>query len=175
MRQTYLVFFAFMVVIIALLVTNLRINLDPEIAAKEGIVLQNLPIGYCPKQVEIYRESKVGRSSILAVANCDTISLSGMNLTDREKIVVKLPKALAFEVNYNVGANRYLIGLRVGDVTEDNIIDEKDEEFVLENMFSSNSKADVDLDGTITVHDLSLTRINKAVGALRLDNKNWQI
>lgn len=175
MRQTYLVFFTFLVIIAALLITNLRISPNDNYAVREGIVLQSLPIEYCPKEAEIYRESKIGKSNILAVINCDTISLTNMKLIDGEKIIVKLPKALAFKINYNDGASRYLIGLRVGDVTQDNIIDDQDRRFVSNNLFSSNTKADVDMDGSVTVHDLSLTIINKAVGALRPDNKEWRL
>ena len=63
----------------------------------------------------------------------------------------------------------------MGDVTGDNIIDEQDEELVTSNLFNSNDAADVDMDGEITVHDLSLTRINRAVGVPRGDDQEWRL
>ena len=176
MRQTYLIFLAILLVIAGLLVANVRINTTNNLAVlSDGIVLENLPINYCPKQAEIYQSGRANSSTIVVVRDCRNIAFNQLNLSNDQQIIIKLPKALAFTVNYYTGTNRYLVGLRVGDVNGDNIIDEQDEELVTSNLFNSNDVADVDMDGEITAHDLSLTRSNRAVGVPRGDDQEWRL
>lgn len=177
MRQTYLVFLTILIIIVALLLANLRINLTGNSSnnIKEGIILENLPMSYCPKEAEIYQDDGIGQINIIAVTNCHIISIVRLNLSGSVSLTVKLPKALAFTINYSEGIDLYYIGLRVGDVTGDNIIDKQDEDLVVSNLFNTNSQADADMDGEITVYDLSLTRINKAVGVSRPDSKGWEL
>ena len=176
MRQTYLVFLTILTIVAALLLANLRINLTGNGSdIKEGVILENLPLSYCPKEAEIYQDSKMNQINTAVVTDCHVISTAQLNLSGNVLLTIKLPKALAFRINYNEGVDLYYIGLRVGDVTGDNIIDEQDENLVVSNLFNTNSQADADMDGEITVYDLSLTRINKAVGVSRPDNKDWEL
>lgn len=176
MRQIYLIFLAGLLIVAAFLLANWRTSVvnQPSDTLPE-ISLTNLPESYCPDEAEIYHTSNLAGSSRIAVVNCNIISLKNLGLADAETVFVKLPNALAFSIAYTTEVDRYLVGVRVGDATGDNIIDGDDEKLITDQMFGQSRQSDVDLSGEVTANDLALSIINAAVGLSRPDGKGWEL
>lgn len=174
MRQFFLVILALVLVAAALIVANRRLDRPtPSGETLPAIILTNLPTGYCPVQAEIYHTSRLSGSIRQPVLTCNTIPLRTLGLAGTETIIVKLPRALAFAVYYSQDVQRYSVGVRVGDVTGDNTIDQHDEQLVLGNIFSDTTIGDADLNNRVDADDLALVRINQAVGVNRPDVEPW--
>lgn len=140
-----------------------------------GVVsLSNRPDSYCPTAAEAKVEP-ANLSQNLNVTDCRTIDLRSLatSLASGSKIYLKLPFALTVELN--VGASlqsSYQISLELGDVNNDNVIDQTDEQLIRESLFiaaadSRQSERDVDGDKTVTMLDLALAKLNHGVGAVQ--------
>lgn len=175
MRQVYLVLLAGLIVIGALVLANWRVYLGSSQHDKPIIQLDNLPASYCPSQAEVFHTSSQAVATRLDVVACDVVRLGDLDLANAEEVYVKLPKALAFSIQYSSSVDRYVVGVRVGDATDDNIINEQDEALVMEQIFTDANSADVDLDGQVSSDDLALVKLNEAVGKKRPDGGSWTL
>ncbi|MEX2012157.1 MAG: hypothetical protein WD970_00115 [Patescibacteria group bacterium] len=176
MRQYYLILLAILLVGGALVIANWRLTtIDQTGENLPEISLSNLPTTYCPTEAEVFHTSNQLSVVIVAVSNCRSISLSSLDLTSSETIYLKLPHALGVAVEYSDRFDRYIVTPRVGDADNNNIINELDQSAVLEEMFESSSRSDVNMDNQINAEDLALTRINQAVGVNRPDGVGWTL
>lgn len=175
MRQIYLVLLAGLIVIAGLILANWRFYLGDSQVGGPIIQLDNLPASYCPAQAEVFHTSSQTTTTRVDVDSCSIISISDLDLANTEEIYVKLPKALAFTVQYSSSVDRYVVGVRVGDATGDNVINEYDAKLIVEHIFTDSANADVDLDGRVTSDDLALARLNEAIGKKRPDGGSWAL
>lgn len=138
------------------------------------ISLTNLPERYCPEQAKLLYASNLAAPISATVSNCQTISLADITLGERDTVYVVLPQALPLSISYTKSVARYVVTPRIGDVNSDNVIDERDEAIVTEDLFTDRQTGDVDLDNAVTSEDLALVRLNYGVGEKRPDGKEWQ-
>lgn len=182
------------VIAVTLIVTTLllfRFSKSNEVLPKYSLVLANLPQDYCPNLawIEISKQDDSNKDEVvegvlidenLVVTNCRNVNLANyQNYLESGsfRVVLKLPKALAFKVPMLFTAMDVIkYGLPLGDVTADNAIDSYDLDAVKDKLFQPADKypeIDVDGDGLISVLDYSYSLINRGVGAARLDGKAW--
>ncbi len=140
----------------------------------QEISLANLPERYCPEQAELLYASNVTAAITVPVTNCRSINVATVNLGERDTVYVLLPRALPLSISYSKEVARYVVSPRVGDVTGDNVINEQDEAVVSDNLFTTATAGDIDLDGQVTSEDLALVRLNYGVGENRPDGKAWR-
>jgi hypothetical protein len=175
MRQVFLFLLAGLIVAAGLVLANWRVFSGPVSIDGPAVLLDNLPASYCPTQAEIFHTSRQTGTLMATVVGCRIIELKGFGLTNLEKVYIKLPKALAFSIQFSEAVDQYVVGLRVGDTNGDNAINETDEQLITEEIFTGSNNYDVDLDGKVTSNDLTLSKINAAVGEVRPNNGRWQL
>lgn len=154
---------------------------------RQGVIeLTNLPDQYCPLQVQVATFELNAKTSEKALSDkqvvvdeCRYVVLKEiLELTNEPRqLFVKLPNALAFQVQIDSVKGRYQYAPSLGDVNGDNVIDSIDETLVANALFGIDptqvTANDIDQDKKVSVIDLSLTRINHRAGAVRPDGKNW--
>ncbi len=139
----------------------------------QTISLANLPERYCPEQAKLLYASNLTMVINAPVTNCRSINLDNITLGERDTVYLLLPQALPLSISYSKSVARYVVTPRIGDVNADNVIDERDEAIVINNLFSDQLTGDVDLDSFVTSEDLALVRLNYGVGEKRPDGKEW--
>lgn len=165
MRYLYLLLLVVAIIVVAFWADSSRPGQPVNGSLPSSYVeFTNLPRTYCPTQATVVNTSRLNRPQQVSVINCSVVSLSGLDLTPVEQIFIKLPNALGISINYREETDRYRIALKVGDVNGDNVIDDEDIEIITEQIFSSQTSADVDMSGIVDSDDLALARINSGVG-----------
>ncbi len=151
-----------------------------------GIVLTNLSSNSCPKNawlVVMASDARAVYDSSISVMGCNLIPFpSGIFTKGAYRVLVKIPRALAFEVVINDSpVTNVEHGVQLGDLTNDNAVDEKDKT-VIENALTTSGQnqgtiegADLDGDNRLTVLDLALVSLNQGTGLPRPDGTSWGV
>lgn len=172
----------------ALIGWYMKTKIEPAAPVQEpGVFLTNLSSSYCPKNAWLVvvpvDQNKAVFDSRISVTECSLIPFpQGAFSQGANRVLVKLPKALAFEVIVNdVPTVSIEHGVQVGDLTGDNVIDDKDASVLEAALIVPNpsqvsvARADLDHDGKLTVLDLALISLNKGTGQQRPDGAPWGI
>jgi len=151
--------------------------------ASPAIKVTNRPVRYCPTTAQLIVARVVQSSKVqvvfdetIPVRNCDTIPLAQPDLQRPGdfRVYVKLPKARAFQLAMTAPlVTQVTHPLQLGDVNNDNVIDQTDISLVEVGLKTKAADVDLDNDGASTVLDLSLTRLNQGIGVARPDDRAW--
>ena len=158
-----------------------RIKVANEAKKSAELILTNLPDRYCPTSAEVVvtkvsLPSKPTFDSTRRVTNCRTIGLEDGWLSSEYVIYVHLRSAAAFKTILSP-TRTVSVPVQLGDLNGDNLINGADETMVSLQLGQHDSltTADIDFDGSVTVLDLALIRLNSATGINRPDNQPWKI
>ncbi len=149
-----------------------------------GVRLTNRPPKFCPKTAKVVVATAAQPAVALfegqaAVGGCELLTLPKENLNQaiEYQIFISIAGARAFRL---IGAGPLTTFLdypiQVGDVNDDNIINETDRQAVaigLKDSQQAVDRLDVDNDGQLTVLDYSLVSLNQGAGVNRPDDKLW--
>lgn len=172
-------------VLVLLMVQPQLINSSTSQVKKNSLEFSGLPTRYCATSAELVtlENNKVFSNQTIAVDNCRTVDLQVLRAASKSgtaTFLVKLPNALAVRISLAPDVTALSVPIQLGDITNDNSIDQSDEDLVVRQIFNSNISAtghnlDIDNDGRVTSLDLAFTRLNRGVGAQRPDHQAWKV
>lgn len=131
-----------------------------------AILLAGLPATLCPTHIIVVVGGDASREQTVELANCRTLELARLGVEKKDAtVLIKLSHALAERVALTPETQTVSVSMRLGDVDNDNVIDQQDEELVTKELWEkSTTGTDLDSDGTVSAADLAYTRLNRGVG-----------
>lgn len=139
-----------------------------------AILLAGLPTTLCPTHVIVVIDTD---EQAVELSNCRTLELARLGLEKKSvTVLIKLSHALAERVALTSETQTASVSVRLGDVDNDNVIDQQDEELVAKELWEKSvSGADLDSDGMVTAADLAYTRLNRGVGQEKTNGSPWGV
>jgi len=186
MRQLMKPFVIVSVLAVALTVIALIFLSRAPSSEKGVILLGNFPDKVCPtaaRAVFLSNEKEsVGLEAdqTIVVDSCRQIDLNNLLRSSKLPIdiIIKLPNALAKQISIHSIDGNYQLSVNYGDVNNDNVIDNSDEDAILAELkhptgSSDNNSLDTNLDEKVDVLDLNIVQRNYGVGVLHPKNGKW--
>lgn len=165
------------IIIILAIVVFVALNKDKNPSEDGTLLLTNIPELACPTNVRVVAQSVTNDPKVtvlfdrsVAIIDCRKIALSSL-LTPSQlpvKLFVKLPNSLAQKILVDSLLTNYTLLIRTGDLNDDNLINNIDEELILSKIVNPSSlpekNFDLNSDQITNVLDVSTVRLNSGVG-----------
>lgn len=142
-----------------------------------AILLAGLPSTLCPTHVLVVVGGDAPHEQTVELANCRVLELARLGVEKKDAtVLIKVSHALAERVVLTSETQTVSVSIRLGDIDNDNVIDQQDEELVAKELWAkSTSGTDLDSDGTVSGADLAYTRLNRGVGQEKADGTPWGV